>query len=48
MPIHAPIVNLSPQMRDAFDEACRAVFKTSEPRAWAGRETCELCVAIFC
>ena len=42
MPIHAPIVNLSPQVRDAFDEGCRAVFKTTERRAWAGRETREL------
>jgi predicted outer membrane repeat protein len=38
----APIVDVSPQVRDAFDEGCRAVFKTSEQRVWVGRETREL------
>ena len=28
MSTSAPIVDLSPQVRDAFDEGCRAVFKT--------------------
>ena len=27
-----PIVDLSPQVRDAFDEGCRAVFKTRSQR----------------
>jgi hypothetical protein len=37
-----PMVDLSPQVREAFDEGCRAAFQTSEQRAWAGRETREL------
>ena len=28
MSTSAPIIDLSPQVRDAFDEGCRAVFKT--------------------
>ena len=27
-----PIANVSPQVRDTFDEACRAVFKTHSQR----------------
>ena len=32
MPTSAPIVDLSPQVRDAFDEGCLAVFKTHVQR----------------
>ena len=32
MSTSAPIVDLSPQVRDAFDEGCRAVFKTHAQR----------------
>jgi hypothetical protein len=42
MPTSAPIVDLRPQVCEAFDEGCRAVFKTPERRAWPGRETREL------
>jgi hypothetical protein len=42
MPIHAQITSLSPRVRDAFDEGCRAVFKVSEQRPWPRRETREL------
>ena len=45
MPIHAPIVDLSPQVRDAFDEGCRAVFKTTERRRVGGARVARALVA---
>src|SRR5688572_16958742 len=36
MPIHTPIVNVSPQVRAAFDEACLAILKTRVQRSLVG------------
>jgi hypothetical protein len=38
----ASIVGVSPQVRDAFDEGCQAVFSASEQRPWIRRETRDL------
>ncbi|HEX5651390.1 MAG TPA: choice-of-anchor Q domain-containing protein [Steroidobacteraceae bacterium] len=39
MPPSAPILGVSPQVRLAFEEGCRALFATSQRPPWKGRAT---------